>query len=115
MSIYKELVGYLLPNGVLDYFELTDIKVKGEYLDIYLEEKNIIPSEYKSEPYRSNGFMQERKIKDFPVRDRFVTLHVKRRRWLLTDSGRKVKRDWNIVAPGTGMTKGLSDFLKEIT
>tara|TARA_Y100001970_G_C13743918_1_gene607613 strand:- start:248 stop:598 length:351 start_codon:yes stop_codon:yes gene_type:complete len=115
MSLYKELAGYLLPEGVLDYFELTEVKKEGEGLHIYLEEKDEIPEEYKSEPYRSNGFMQERKIRDFSIRDYLVTLHVKRRRWLLTTSGKKIKRDWNIIAPGTGMTKDLAAFLKEIT
>jgi hypothetical protein len=115
MSIYKELVGYLLPKGILEYFELVEVKKDGEYLNIYLEEQNIIPQEYKSESYRSNGFMKERKIKDFPIRDQLVTLYVKRRRWLLIDSNKKVKRDWNLVAPGTGMTKDLAAFLKEIS
>lgn len=114
MSIYKELVGYLLPAGVLDYFNLVEVKKEGEQLHIYLEEKDEIPEEYKSIPYRSNGFMQERKIRDFSIREDIVTLHVKRRRWLLTDSGQKVKRNWNIIAPGTGMTKDLAAFLKEI-
>ncbi len=115
MSIYKELVGYLLPEGLLDYFELVDVKKNGEYLNIYLEELDIIPEEYKNESYRSNGFMEERKIKDFPIRDQLVTLYVKRRRWLLIDSNKKVKRDLELVAPSTGMTKGLAAFLKEIS
>ena len=99
---------------ILDYFELEDVKKDGENLHIYLEEKDIIPEEYKDQPYRSNGFMQERKIRDFSIREQVVTLHVKRRRWLLTESGQKVKRDWNIIAPGTSMTKDLAAFLKEI-
>ena len=114
MSIYKELVGYLLPEGLLNYFELVDVKKKGEYLNIYLEEKDVIPEEYKNESYRSNGFMEERKIKDFPIRDQLVTLYVKRRRWLLIDSNKKVKRDIELIAPSTGMTMGLAAFLKEI-
>lgn len=114
MSLYKELVGYLLPAGVLDYFELVNVQKEGENLHIYLEEKDSIPEEYKDQRYRSNGFMQERKIRDFSIREQVVTLHVKRRRWLLTDSGEKVKRDWNIIAPGTSMTKDLAAFFKEI-
>ncbi len=115
MSLYKELVGYLLPTGVLDYFELVDVKKEGEHLHIYLEEKAEIPDEFKNQLHRSNGFMQERKIRDFSIREQVVTLHVKRRRWLLVDSGEKVKRDWNIVAPGTSMTKDLAAFFKEVT
>lgn len=115
MSLYKELVSYLLPEGVLDYFELADVNKEGEHLHIYLEEKDEIPEEYKNQAYRSNGFMQERKIRDFSIREQVVTLHVKRRRWLLTNSSQKVKRDWNIVAPGTSMTKDLAAFFKEVT
>ena len=107
MSLYKELVSYILPKGVLDYFDLVDVKKEKESLHIYLEKKNIIPEEFKNELYRCNGFMQERKVRDYSIRDQLVTLHIKRRRWLLTDSGKKVTRDWTIIAPGTGMTKDL--------
>lgn len=115
MTIYKELVEYLLPEGVLDYFELVNVGNDGQYLHIYLNEQDNIPEEYKSEHYRSNGFMEPIKVKDFPIRGKMVTLHIKRRRWLLVDSGKKVKRDWNLIAPGTRMTKDLAAFLKELT
>lgn len=114
MSLYKELVSYILPKGVLDYFDLVDVKKEKESLHIYLEEKNIIPEVYKNEPYRCNGFMQERKVRDYSIRDQLVTLHIRRRRWLLTDRGKKVTRDWSIIAPGTGMTKDLAAFFKEV-
>lgn len=114
MSVYKELVEFLLPAGVLDYFEITEVKKDGEFLRIYLEEMDKIPSEYQSEQYRSNGFLPERQIKDFPLRELFVTLHIKRRRWLLVESGKKVTRDWSMVAPGTRITKDFASFLKEL-
>ena len=114
MSVYKKLAEYLLPAGILDYFDLVDVKHECDHLGIYLVEKSDIPVEYNGHLYRKDGFMNERKIKDFSIRDQLVTLYVKRRRWLLKESGKKVKRDWNIVAPGTSMTKDLADFLKEI-
>jgi len=114
MSIYKELVGYLLPEGVLDYFELERVEKEGNYLHIYIEEKDVIPEEYSNQAYRSNGFLAAIKVKDFPLREHFVTLYVKRRRWLLLDSKKKVKRDWSIAAPGTRITKGFAAFLKEL-
>lgn len=113
MSLYKELVGYLLPEGVLEYFELTGVEKVGNYLHIHLEEQDIIPEDFKEQAYRSNGFLPPIKVKDFPLREHFVTLYVKRRRWLLIDSGKKVKRDWSIVAPGTRITKDFAAFLKE--
>ena len=114
MMIYKDLVELLLPEGVLDYFEVITIKKEGSHLRIYLEERDNIPEEYSKERYRSNGFLPEIKVKDFPIRDMFVTLHIKRRRWLLLDNGKKIKRDWSMVAPGTRMTKDLAAFLKEL-
>ncbi len=104
----------MLPSGVLDFFEIRDVKKEGDYLHIYLDEQDNIPQEYSKEHYRSNGFLPETQIKDFPIREHFVTLHVKRRRWLLVDSGQKVKRDWSLVAPGTRITKDFAVFLKEI-
>ncbi len=114
MTIYKELVELLLPEGVLEYFEVISIKKESNQLRIYLEERDNIPEQYSKELYRRNGFLPEIKVKDFPIRDMFVTLHVKRRRWLLIDSGKKVKRDWNMVAPGTRITKDFAAFLKEL-
>jgi len=115
MDLYKGLVELLLPAGVLDYFSITSFKQEGQLLHIYLEELDQIPREYSTERYRSNGFVPEIQVKDFPVRDLYLTLHVKRRRWLLIDSDKKVQRDWSIVEPGTRMTKGFATFLKELT
>lgn len=112
--MYKKLAELILPKGTLDYFDLVDIKEDGEQIHLYLEEKEEIPTEYKDIAHRKNGFMQERKIKDFSIRDYIVTLHVKRRRWLLIESGKKVKSNWDEVAPGTSMTKDLAAFLKEV-
>lgn len=115
MSIYKELANLLLPEGVLSYFEVVNIEKESNQLRIYLEERDTIPEEYSNERYRSNGFLPEIKVNDFPIRDMFVTLHIKRRRWLLVDSKKKVTRDWKMVAPGTRMTKDFAAFLKELS
>ena len=114
MEIYKDLVALILPEGILDYFSLLSFKKEGQILHVYLEEHNRIPDEYSKESYRSNGFLPEIQVKDFPVRDLFLTLHIKRRRWLLLESGKKVRRDWSILEPGTRMTKGFATFLKEL-
>jgi hypothetical protein len=80
MTIYKDLLGFFLPDGVLEYFEVMTFKKEAKQLRIYLEERDNIPEKYSSEHYRSNGFLPEIKVKDFPIRDMFVTLHIKRRR-----------------------------------
>jgi hypothetical protein len=109
---YHALVRILLPEGILEYFELTKVVESLPGLNIYLEEKNITPVEFKDEKLESKGFLPEIYIQDFPIRNQKVTLCIKRRRWEVRDSGQIVTRDWKVVQQGTRMTKEFADFLK---
>jgi len=64
------------------------------------------------------GFAEPRKITDFPIRGRLVTLSVRRRRWLINDSAtgkeKKISRDFTILKQGTSMTSEFAAFLKGI-
>jgi len=111
----KDLAKYFLPEGILDYFEIVDDKIQYEQVHFYLEEKNILPREYQSEIAQSKGFSPEITVEDFPLRGKSVLLHIKRRRWTLVDSGKIVKRDWELVAKGTRITSEFASFLKDIT
>lgn len=109
---YLALVRFLLPEGILDYFELSKIVEGLTGLNIYLEEKNLPPEEYKDQKLESKGFLPEIYIQDFPIRNQRVTLCIKRRRWEVKDTGDIVSRDWNVVQQGARMTKEFADFLK---
>ncbi len=109
---YLALVRFLLPEGMLNYFELSKIVEAIPGLHIYLEEKNVPPTEYKDQKLESKGFLPEIYIQDFPIRNQRVTLCIKGRRWEIKDTGAIVNRDWNIVQQGTRMTKEFADFLK---
>jgi hypothetical protein len=93
-------VRFLLPEGILNYFELSKIVEAIPGLHIYLEEKNVPPTEYKDQKLESKGFLPELYIQDFPIRNQRVTLCIKRRRWEIKDTGAIVNRDWNIVRQG---------------
>ena len=110
-----DLAKYFLPEGILDYFEIVDDKIQDDQVHFYLEEKNILPREYQLEIAQSKGFSPEIKVEDFPLRGKSVLLHIKRRRWTLVDSGKIVKRDWELVAKGTRITSEFASFLKGIT
>jgi len=111
----KGLVKYLLPVGLLDYFEIIKDETQNDRVHFYLEERNIIPEEYKTEKSQSKGFSPEIAVEDFPLRGKPVLLHIKRRRWTLLTTGKIVKRDWNLVAKGTRITSEFASFLKGIT
>jgi hypothetical protein len=110
-----DLAKYLLPEGILDYFEIVSDNVQNDRVHFYLEEKNILPSEYQSEVGQSKGFSPEITVEDFPLRGKPVLLHIKRRRWTLVNTGKIIKRDWNLVAKGTRITSEFASFLKDVS
>ena len=112
---FESLARLLFPEGIWEYFELTNIHQDKEEIWFYLEETNKVPEEFKDQKLISKGFLPESSIQDFPLRGKPVTLFVKRRRWFNTTTGELVTRDWNLVAEGTRMTQEFASFLKEIS
>ena len=111
-----DLVRYVLPEEIVEYFSLSRIKEEekkdGKILHIYLDEENKIPEEYHDMELLPNGFYPESTIKDFPLRDKKVILHVRRRRWV-DKSGKSYFRHWDLTAEGTRYSKEFAFFLKE--
>ncbi|TCC81474.1 ISAon1 family transposase N-terminal region protein, partial [Pedobacter hiemivivus] len=68
----QTLISLLLPEGILDYFELTQVDKAEKMLNIYLEEKNIAPEGYDKKDLESKGFFPEVGIQDFPIRGQKV-------------------------------------------
>lgn len=100
----------LLPEGILEYFEVASTEKNVDKYTISLVEKNAQPGEFTSSRLSSKGFYEEITIKDFPLRGKPCFLKVKRRRWLDEDTVALVMRDWNLVAKGTRMTKEFAFF-----
>ena len=89
---YNELIKLLLPEIIVEYFELTSYKKGEEILHLYLKEINTIPKEYRQSKLSSKGFFDEITVQDFPIRGHQVYLHITRRRWLNEDTGQIVFR-----------------------
>jgi hypothetical protein len=111
---YQELVKLFLPSELFEYFEIRDLVVKERSISVFLDERDIKPADYSSMQLTSKGFHPEAIIQDFPLRNKPVFLHVRRRRWLIESTGEVVSRDWDSVAEGTRYTKSFADFLKGI-
>ena len=97
---YHTFIGLLLPAGILEYFELVDVKQSAEGLHLYLKEKNIASKEYENQPLASKGFLPQVSIQDFPIRGQKVALQLKRRRRQVKASGAIITRDWDLVQKG---------------
>lgn len=114
-NAYETLVRLILPDGLLDYFEITNIvQSPNGQLNIHLEEKNLAPSGYEKSQVESKGFLPEIAIQDFPIRGHKVALCIRRRRWEVKQSGEIITRDWNLVRKGARMTTEFGTFLKGI-
>lgn len=123
-STHSSILSLFLPAGILDYFNIVDYQTKStdnelftKGLTIFLEEKMILPEEYKEFQIKASGFMDPCQVDDFPIRDMLVKLSIKRRRWdvIIEGKKRKVSRDWNLIVEGTRMSEDYSAFLKEIS
>jgi len=109
---YQNLVKILLPPELFDYFVITRLVVEDRAVTVFLDELDIKPAFYLDQKLTSKGFHAESIIQDFPIRNKAVFLHVRRRRWLVESTGEVVSRDWESVAEGTRYTKSFADFLK---
>jgi hypothetical protein len=104
----------MLPNGILTYFDVTQIDESDEGLIIHLEEKNKLPEEYSTTEYETKDFMEGKYIEDFPLRDKGVKFYVVCRRWRHKATGRTITRKWDGFMDGGLVTKEFADFLKEL-
>ena len=109
---YQDLVKLLLPAEIFDYFEITNLLVEERTLSVFLDERDIKPTAWSGQKLTSKGFHPESIIQDFPIRNKAVFLHVRRRCWLVDSTKEVVSRDWDSVAEGTRYTKSFADFLK---
>lgn len=117
MSTYEQLqvlVRYILPADIFDNFDIVGIEEKSEVLHIHLDEESIPPSGYTAAQVSANGFLPSSSVYDFPIRDRKVVLHIRRRRWVEKDTGKSLSRLWEITAEGTRYTVSFAAFLKEV-
>jgi len=111
---YLDFIKMILPEILVEHFNLTESKKVGEKLNLYFEEKNEPPKEFSDLQLVSKGFHKTITVQDFPLKGMFVFFHIKRRRWTDKTTSKIVQRDWNLVAQGTRMTKEFAAFLKSI-
>jgi hypothetical protein len=109
------LLELLLPDYILAYFDLKEVRKEVDVYHLDLEEINRSPQDSNAGKLLSKGFFPSITVQDFPIRGHNVFLHIKRRRWLDQQSGKVIFRDWTLVATGTRITSEFAAFLKEIS
>ena len=111
---YDQFLRFIFPEGMFDYFELSDFKEKSDRVEIYFEEKNIHPKEYATSNLESKGFYEQVRMQDYPMSGRSCLLFIKKRRWFNHSTDKYVSRNWKLVAAGTLITTEFASFLKAL-
>jgi hypothetical protein len=108
------LLRLILPPEIFEYFEIINLEIREKEVHVHLDEKNVKPEGYELVNLISKGFHKSIIIQDFPIRDKAMFLHIRRRRWFSESTKKTVERDWEIVAKGTRLTKEFATFLKGV-
>jgi hypothetical protein len=93
LESYIELLKLILPEFLIENFELNPFKNSEENLHLYFEEKSKPPKEFASIELTPKGFLDEITIQDFPLRRKYAYLHIKRHRWTNKSTQEIIKRD----------------------
>lgn len=114
MSSFEEVLGLFLPEGTLNYFDITSCDFGRSQGIIYLSEKKVLPEDLNPEEICSNGFFPEVTLEDFPIRGRKMFLRIRRRRWCYKNRSGSFSRNWSSVSENMRISKEFASFLKEL-
>lgn len=105
------ITSFFLPDGMIDWFEVVNMSevpntgttradiLYSSILNIYLDERD--NRECEQLGLKPNGFTEATVIKDYPIRNRKVLLHVRRRRYLDGDGRNIILNQYPLTADGT--------------
>ena len=111
-SALLALASVVLPEEILDRFEITDVSRTSTEIHIRLDEK-MDKRLCEDSNYESKGFLSPVSVTDFPIRDHKVILLIRRRRWTDKRNGSSFVLPVEVAAEGTRYSKEFAAFLKE--
>ena len=106
-----QLLRAILPDVLIDNFDIVNFDKSADRFDIYLDEKKVQLKEDKTNPdIISYGFGEYRTIQDYPIRGRATYLHVRKRKWLDKSSNEIFSYDWDLSEFGLSGNFWLLSF-----
>ena len=111
----EELLRVILPDVLIDNFEIVNFEKSDTRFDIWLDEKKVQLCEDKDNvKVVAYGFGAYHAIQEFPIRGRATYLHVRKRKWLDNDTGELFSYDWDLSEyDHTRLNAEFVAFLKE--
>ena len=114
-DLHEQMYDLLIPQEILESFEIVSIKKNEEIVDIELVEKELIPAQLIGKQAVLNGYMNPIELQTYPIQGRKCYLKLKRRRWKAqgTTDSTSCHNEYDFAAEGTKATKMFGAFLKE--
>ena len=111
----ERLLRAILPDVLIDNFDVVKFEKTDERFDIWLDEKKVQLREDKcNSEVVAYGFGEYHAIQDFPIRGRATYLHVRKRKWLDKETGELFSYDWELSEyDGTRLNAEFVAFLKD--
>ena len=115
------VVSLILPENILDQFVIVKLEDEdiarndGTYqpfkhnVHIYLDEQDNRTADQRAS-LKANGFTEYTSVKDYPVRNRLLTLHIRRRRYLDAEDRSVILSEFPLKADGTSISPEFADF-----
>ncbi len=97
MKRNNDILRDILPEVLVDNFDIVGREKTAERFDIWLDEKKVQMREDKNNhKVIAYGFGEYHVIQDFPIRGRATYLHVRKRKWLDQATGEIFSYDWDL-------------------
>jgi len=105
----------LIPEEILEYFELNQIiENDDELLFDLIEKETCVPKDLQKQSSVLNGYMNTTTLQSFPQKGKRCYIHLRRRRWKLQGStdNKGYFNEYEFTSAGTMATKLFGAFLK---
>ncbi len=85
-----------------------NIALKEEFMVVYFQKRNLLPSEYSQADYETKDFVESKLIQDFPIRGRAVYLKIKIPRWRYKQTEQIIKSQYQFASDSGKFTQELA-------
>lgn len=113
-NIIKQLMSLLIPEDLIDNFEIGKLIKRKSYYELRIEEReDLIPQELKEKQVVLDGFCNPIELQGFPIKGKALYIKVYRRKWKEKGSNKHYSNKYDLHYEGMKSTKEFGDFLKE--
>jgi hypothetical protein len=112
-TITDQLLKLLVPEEILEFFEVSDVVESKQAIELELRErKELIPESLIGEDVVLDGFCNPVELQSFPLKGKPTFIKLFRRRWKRRGDRKHYANSYDFAQSGTKATHAFGAFLK---